>query len=54
VKVPVKTLLEREEGWTYAKYLLTSRNAQIAAFGFSQRVDRVKRIAKRDVRPANP
>ncbi|MEO0938268.1 MAG: acyl-CoA dehydrogenase family protein [Pseudomonadota bacterium] len=48
VEVPVENLVGKEnEGWTYAKYLLTHERTNIAGVGFSQAgLAAVKRIAK--------
>ncbi|MEM8578168.1 MAG: acyl-CoA dehydrogenase family protein [Pseudomonadota bacterium] len=48
VEVPVENLVGKEnEGWTYAKYLLTHERTNIAGVGFSQAgLAAVKRVAK--------
>ncbi len=49
VRVPVENLVGKEnEGWTYAKYLLTHERTNIAGVGFSRAgLETVKRIARR-------
>lgn len=49
VRVPAENLVGREnEGWTYAKYLLTHERTNIAGVGFSRAgLDAVKRLAGR-------
>ena len=50
VKVPVENLVGKEnEGWTYAKYLLTYERTGIAGVGFSkQLLEQLKVISKRE------
>ncbi len=50
VKVPIDNLVGKEnEGWTYAKYLLTYERTGIAGVGFSkQLLDHLKVISKRE------
>ncbi|MEM9966753.1 MAG: acyl-CoA dehydrogenase family protein [Pseudomonadota bacterium] len=56
VKVPVENLVGLEnEGWTYAKYLLTHERTNIAGVGFSQSgLQAVKRIAKAEMAGGKP
>ena len=56
VKVPVENLVGKEnEGWTYAKYLLTHERTNIAGVGFSQAgLTAVKRIAKAEMSGGKP
>lgn len=48
VRVPVENLVGQEnQGWTYAKYLLTHERTNIAGVGFAQaELDSLKRIAR--------
>lgn len=52
VRVPVENLVgEENQGWTYAKYLLTYERTNIAGVGFSVAAfDRLKRIAAQQTR----
>ncbi|HBR38506.1 MAG TPA: pimeloyl-CoA dehydrogenase large subunit, partial [Sulfitobacter pontiacus] len=56
VKVPLENLVGKEnEGWTYAKYLLTHERTNIAGVGFSQAgLTAVKRIAKAEMSGGKP
>ena len=56
VKVPVKNLVGKEnDGWTYAKYLLTHERTNIAGVGFSTAgLAAVKRIAKAEMSGGKP
>ena len=56
VKVPVENLVGREnEGWTYAKYLLTYERTGIAGVGFSkQLLNHLKQISKREKKNGKP
>ena len=56
VEVPVENLVGKEnEGWTYAKYLLTHERTNIAGVGFSQAgLTSVKRIARSEIANGRP
>ena len=56
VEVPVENLVGKEnEGWTYAKYLLTHERTNIAGVGFSQAgLASVKRLAKSEMAGGKP
>ena len=56
VEVPVENLVGKEnEGWTYAKYLLTHERTNIAGVGFSQAgLNTVKRLAKSEMSNGKP
>ncbi|WP_165191750.1 acyl-CoA dehydrogenase family protein [Caulobacter soli] len=56
VRVPVGNLVgEENQGWTYAKYLLTYERTNIAGVGFSDAaLARLKWIAERQVRNGRP
>jgi alkylation response protein AidB-like acyl-CoA dehydrogenase len=56
VEVPVENLVGKEnEGWTYAKYLLTHERTNIAGVGFSQAgIATVKRLAKAEMSNGKP
>ena len=61
VKVPVKNLVgEENQGWTYAKYLLTHERTNIAGVGFAsaglENLKRIARVEQSNGRPliANP
>ncbi len=56
VEVPVENLVGKEnEGWTYAKYLLTHERTNIAGVGFSQAgLASVKRLAKAEMAGGKP
>ncbi|MCA2014270.1 acyl-CoA dehydrogenase family protein [Pararhodobacter sp. CCB-MM2] len=56
VKVPVENLVGKEnEGWTYAKYLLTHERTGIAGVGFATAgLQSLKRIAKTEMQNGRP
>ena len=56
VRVPVENLVgEENQGWTYAKYLLTHERTNIAGVGFSQAgLDAVKRLARQQMHRGRP
>ncbi len=56
VKVPVANRVgEENEGWTYAKYLLTYERTGIAGVGFSkQGLDHLKQVARRQKKNGRP
>ncbi|MCA0857367.1 acyl-CoA dehydrogenase family protein [Phaeobacter italicus] len=56
VRVPVENLVgEENQGWTYAKYLLTHERTNIAGVGFSQAgLDAVKRLARQQMHRGQP
>ena len=56
VEVPIENLVGKEnEGWTYAKYLLTHERTNIAGVGFSQAgLASVKRLAKSEMAGGKP
>ena len=56
VRVPVENLVgEENQGWTYAKYLLTHERTNIAGVGFSQAgLDVVKRLARQQMHRGRP
>jgi alkylation response protein AidB-like acyl-CoA dehydrogenase len=56
VKVPVENLVgEENNGWTYAKYLLTHERTNIAGVGFSTAgLAAIKRIAKAEMSGGKP
>ena len=56
VKVPVANLVGKEnEGWTYAKYLLTHERTGIAGVGFANAgLQSLKRIAKTEMQNGRP
>lgn len=56
VKVPVENLVgEENQGWTYAKYLLTHERTNIAGTGFAKAgLDAVKRIAGQEMTGGKP
>jgi alkylation response protein AidB-like acyl-CoA dehydrogenase len=56
VEVPVENLVGKEnEGWTYAKYLLTHERTNIAGVGFSQAgLASVKRLARAEMSNGKP
>lgn len=56
VRVPVENLVgEENQGWTYAKYLLTHERTNIAGVGFSQAgLDAVKRLARKQMHRGRP
>ncbi|WP_304618806.1 acyl-CoA dehydrogenase family protein [Paracoccus sediminilitoris] len=56
VKVPVENLVGTEnEGWTYAKYLLTHERTNIAGVGFATAaLDNLKRVAKSQTHRGKP
>ncbi|WP_299283916.1 acyl-CoA dehydrogenase family protein [uncultured Tateyamaria sp.] len=56
VRVPVENLVgDENEGWTYAKYLLTHERANIAGVGFSQAgLAAVKRMARAENHNGRP
>ncbi|WP_299415654.1 acyl-CoA dehydrogenase family protein [uncultured Sulfitobacter sp.] len=56
VEVPVENLVGKEnEGWTYAKYLLTHERTNIAGVGFSQAgLASVKRLARSEMANGKP
>ena len=56
VRVPVENLVgEENQGWTYAKYLLTHERTNIAGTGFSAAgLDALKRIARAEVAGGRP
>lgn len=56
VRVPVANLVGKEnEGWTYAKYLLTHERTNIAGVGFATAaLDNLKRVARVQVHRGRP
>lgn len=56
VRVPVENLVgEENQGWTYAKYLLTHERTNIAGVGFSLAgLDAVKRLARQQMHRGRP
>ncbi len=56
VRVPVENLVgEENQGWTYAKYLLTHERTNIAGTGFAKAgLDAVKRIASQEMAGGKP
>ncbi|MGR3197533.1 MAG: acyl-CoA dehydrogenase family protein [Paracoccus sp. (in: a-proteobacteria)] len=56
VKVPVENLVgEENQGWTYAKYLLTHERTNIAGVGFATAaLENLKRVARAQVHRGRP
>lgn len=56
VKVPVQNLVGQEnQGWTYAKYLLTHERTNIAGVGFATAaLDNLRRVAKSQIHRGRP